>query len=143
MSIRVLLADDSDAMLSAMRQVLLEEPRIRVVGEATTFAATMQMIADFKPEVLLLDLHLAGKRDFATAFVKSQLGFVEHTLAVSFANDDEAKALAASYGAEALLDKINLYTEMIPAIMRCCSNRTHSEPAMVLRKTFKRRAHVA
>src|SRR3979411_1654571 len=124
MPIRVLLADDSDAMLSAMRQVLQEEAQIIVVGEASTFAATMQMIADFKPEVLLLDLHMAGKSDFATAFVKFQLGSVEHILAVSFASDDDAKALAASYGAETLLDKINLYTELIPAIMRCCSNQT-------------------
>jgi DNA-binding NarL/FixJ family response regulator len=47
MAIKVLLADDSDVMRSAMRKTLEEEPRIEIVGEASTFAATMQMISDF------------------------------------------------------------------------------------------------
>jgi hypothetical protein len=55
--------------------------------------------------------------------VKAQLRGV-CTLAVSLSNDDEAKALAESYGAVSLLDKMNLYSEIIPAIMQC-SNIQH------------------
>ena len=50
--------------------------------------------------------------------VKSQLNCIKNTLAISFANDEEARSLAASYGAAALLDKMSLYTELLPAIMR-------------------------
>jgi chemotaxis response regulator CheB len=123
MPIKVLLADDSHVMRSAIRRILEEERRIEVVGEAETFAKTVQMIGDLKPEVLLLDLHMAEKRDFQPELVKSQLGCV-CTLAVSFSNDDEARQLAESYGAVALLDKMQLFTEMIPAIMRCKSERS-------------------
>jgi two-component system, NarL family, response regulator NreC len=118
MAIKVLLADDSDVMRSAMRKTLEEEPRIEIVGEASTFAATMQMISDFKPEVLLLDLHMPEKREFTPDFVKSQLCTVKHTLTVSFSDDSEAKTLAESYGAASLLDKVKLYTDLIPAIMQ-------------------------
>jgi response regulator of citrate/malate metabolism len=96
-----------------------------VVGEAATFAKTIQMIGDLKPEVLLLDLHMAEKRAFQPELVKSQLACV-CALAVSFSNDAEARQLAESYGAVALLDKMKLFDEMIPAIMRCKSER--SEP---------------
>jgi chemotaxis response regulator CheB len=123
MPIKVLLADDSHVMRSAIRRILEEERRIEVVGEAETFAKTVQMIGDLKPEVLLLDLHMAEKRDFQPELVKSQLGCV-CTLAVSFSNDDEARQLAESYGAVALLDKMQLFTDMIPAIMRCKSERS-------------------
>jgi hypothetical protein len=58
------------------------------------------------------------KRDLAAPLVKSQLHCVEYTLAISFANDEEAKSLAASYGAVALLDKMTLYSQLLPAIMR-------------------------
>jgi two-component system, LytTR family, response regulator len=68
MTIKVLLADDSDVRRSAMRKTLEEEPRIEIVGQASTFAATMQMISDFKPEVLLLDLHMPEKREFTPDF---------------------------------------------------------------------------
>jgi DNA-binding NarL/FixJ family response regulator len=120
MSIKVLLADDSHVMLAAIRKRLAEDSRIRLVGAVSSFAAMMQMISDFRPEVLLLDLHLPEERHFTPDFIKSQLGSVPHTLAVSLSNDAEAKALAVSYGAESLLDKMKLHDQMIPAIMSCC-----------------------
>ena len=67
----------------------------------------MQMIAHFKPEVLLLDLHMAEKRISDLHWSNPQLGCV-CTLAVSFSNDEEARQLARSYGALALLDPVRL-----------------------------------
>jgi hypothetical protein len=40
--------------------------------------------------------------------VRSQLRSIPHTLVLSLSNDSEAKALAASYGGQALLNKRNL-----------------------------------
>jgi DNA-binding NarL/FixJ family response regulator len=116
--IKILLADDSEIMREAIKKLLADEPRIQIVGEASSFAAAMQLVADFKPGILLLDLHLPQKRDLQAPLVKSQLSCIEYTLAISFANDEEAKSLAASYGAAALLDKMSLYTELLPAIMQ-------------------------
>jgi hypothetical protein len=81
------------------------------------------MIGDLKPGVLLLDLHMAEKRAFTPELVKSQLTCVS-MLAVSFSNDAEARQLAESYGAVALLDKMKLFTDMIPAIMKCQPERS-------------------
>ena len=58
---RVLIADDSDVMRTAIRKILQEESNINVVGEAASFAETMQMIGDFKPDVLLLRFAHARK----------------------------------------------------------------------------------
>jgi two-component system response regulator NreC len=118
-TIKVLLADDSDVMRTAIRTVLNEDTRIRIVGEAATFAETVQKIADRQPDVLVLDLHMPEKRDFTPASVKTQLGSVERIVAVSFANGDDSKALAEGYGAAALLDKMNLYETIVPAILQC------------------------
>jgi DNA-binding NarL/FixJ family response regulator len=105
MSIKVLLADESDSVRAAMRQILAEEPWIEIVGEARTFAAAVQMVAAIKPEVLLFDLYLPEEPTFAPDFVRSFLAALPHTLALALSNDTEAKALAARYGAQALLDK--------------------------------------
>jgi DNA-binding NarL/FixJ family response regulator len=130
------MADDSHVMRSAIRKTLEQEPRIELVAEAATFAETIQKIADYKPAVLLLDLHLPEKQAFAPELVKAQLRGV-CTLAVSLSNDDEARALAESYGAVTLLDKMTLYNEMVPAILRCESRE--SDTANLLRKPFKPR----
>jgi len=128
MPIKVLLADDSDVMRSAIRRTLKEEPGIEVVGEASNFAKTVQLIADRKPDVLLLDLHLPEKRSFTPELVKAQLRCV-CTLAVSLSNDAEAKELAESYGAVSLLDKMSLYQQLVPAIMQCSNNLHFSASA--------------
>jgi DNA-binding NarL/FixJ family response regulator len=120
MSIRVLLADESDTMRAATRQVLAVEPSIDIVGEARSFFEAIQMVADVKPEVLLFDLYLPGERNFAPDFVRSLIRSVPHTLALSLSNDTEAKAVAAGYGAQALLNTRNISGNMIPAIMHCC-----------------------
>lgn len=118
---KVLIADDSDIMRKAIRAILLEERWIDVVGESETFNETVQKLCDLKPDVLLMDVHLAEKRGLPPELVKAQLGAV-CTIAVSFANGREAKCLAESYGARTLLDKMSLYSEMIPAIKKCQPN---------------------
>ena len=118
MSVKVLLADDSEIMRQALQRLLKSEPGLVIVGEADTFAATVQMVGDCKPDVLVIDLHMPHKLDFPPAVVKSQFTCVDCTIAISFAVDKEATALAESYGAVSLLDKMKLYTDLIPTIMK-------------------------
>ena len=116
--ITVLLADDSAVMRTAIRKTLEEDKRVQLVGEASTFAETMQKIVDVKPDVLLFDLRLADGRDLSPEFVRSQLAFVKHTVAISFSADQDSQDLAKQYGAVRLLDKMNLYNDLIPSIVR-------------------------
>jgi DNA-binding NarL/FixJ family response regulator len=132
MRVKVFLADESDTMRAALRQILAVEPSIEIVGEAQSFPEAIQMLADSKPEVLLLDLCLPEKRYYAADFVRSQLRSVPHTLALSLSNDTEAKTLAARYGAQALLDKRNLSGNMIPAIMNCCVHAAVAKASTLL-----------
>ena len=117
MSIKLLLVDDSDVMRSAIRQLLKKEMGIEVIGTATRFAEALALTAALKPDVLLMDPHMPDEREYTPELVKSQI--LLHTkciVAMLLWNDDEATALAKSFGAHALLDKMNLYSELIPAI---------------------------
>lgn len=115
--IRVLLADDSDIVRNAIVRLLNNEPDVELVAETNSFSNLIQMAADLRPEILLMDLHLPERKDFTPDFVKSQLARVP-TIAISISNDDEARELAASYGALMLLDKMKLYEELVPAILK-------------------------
>lgn len=77
MPIRILVADNSPFMLSAVRRLLQEEPRIRAVGETSAFSTIMQTIVNFKPEALLFDLHMVEKRNLAPPFIKIATWFGE------------------------------------------------------------------
>jgi DNA-binding NarL/FixJ family response regulator len=121
MAIRVLLADSSDVMRCAIVRILKEEPLIRLVGEATSFAETLELNAELKPDVLLLDPHMHDERDYLPELVKPpHLLNAKCIIGVSFWNDADIEAFAETYGAVTLLDKTNLYSELIPAIKQFC-----------------------
>src|SRR5450432_138824 len=114
MPIKLLLADTSDVMRAAIRKLLKEELGIEVIGTAVSLSETLQLAAALKPDVVLMDPHMQDEREYSPELVKSQI--LPHTkciLAISTQTDDEAKALAERFGARVLLDKMNLYSELI------------------------------
>jgi response regulator of citrate/malate metabolism len=127
--IKVLLADDNDVIRGVIRRFLEEQPEITLVGEARGFAQTVYMTNELKPQIILLDLHMKDEAGPELALIKSQLNRCESKIvAISIANDQEAKALAESFGAVTLLDKANLVDDLIPTITRCvlASINSHS-----------------
>jgi DNA-binding NarL/FixJ family response regulator len=118
---KVLLVDGSDVMRSAIRRLLKNELGIEVIGTATSFAETIALTAALKPDVLLMDPHMPDEREYTPKLVKSQI--LLHTkciVAMSLWNDADTRSLAETFGAHVLLDKMNLYSELIPAIKQFC-----------------------
>ena len=141
MSIKLLLVDGSDVMRSAITQLLKKELGIEVIGTATSFAETLVQIATLKPDVLLMDPHMPDEREYTPEFVKSQI--LLHTkciVAISLWKDADTKALAETFGAHVLLDKMNLYSELIPAIKQFCPSVIIPKTAHFFRKDSKRLA---
>jgi len=54
--IRVFLAEDHSLVRQGFRRLLEDDPRIAVVGEASTGLATVQQCAKIKPDVIVMDL---------------------------------------------------------------------------------------
>jgi chemotaxis response regulator CheB len=115
--IKVLVADDTQLMRRAICGFLRGKLEIEIVGEAADYAQTVQMANDFRPEIILMDLHLACRPDITPLEVRTNLNHGSRLVAVSIAIDEEAKALAKSLGAVRLLDKTKLFEELIPTIL--------------------------
>jgi two-component system chemotaxis response regulator CheB len=117
----VLLVDDSDLMLRMIRRLLEEEAGIVLLGQAKSLAQTLQLTAELKPQVVVMDLHMPDETTFEPDFIRSQLlHSAKHIVIMSVWNDEEAQALANSYGAASFLDKNTLSSTLIPAILNLC-----------------------
>ena len=115
MKISLLLADDSEIMRNAIVGILQADPEIQLLAQASNFIQTMELANRLHPQVVVMDLYMKDENDVTPTEIKSSLrGSV--LLAISLRNDDETKAIAESFGAVTLLDKVNLATELIPAI---------------------------
>lgn len=134
MCIKVLLADDTSVMRRAIRALLSHEPEIELVGEAQNFAETVSMTRKFKPQVVILDLHMPNSSRLTPMNVSEGLrAYAARVLAISVWNDEDTRALAQSYGATNLLDKMRLGQELIPAVMKLASG---SEPERKARAAY-------
>jgi DNA-binding NarL/FixJ family response regulator len=116
MSIKVLLATASDVTSDAVRLALRAEPRVTLLGRAVNFRQTMQ-IRYPKPDLLLMDLHLPQEINATSAFVKGQLCSIP-LIVLATINDAESRALAASYGAFALLDSLKMCGGLISTLIK-------------------------
>ena len=66
MTFSVLIVDDSRSFLDVGRD-LLERQGVRVVGLASTSAEALRQSAELHPEVILIDITLAGESGFDLA----------------------------------------------------------------------------
>jgi hypothetical protein len=81
---------------------------------------------------------MPDEREYTPKLVKSQI--LLHTkgiVAISLWNDADTKTLAQSFGAHMLLDKMSLYSELIPAIKQFCPRVIIPETANSLWKDSK------
>lgn len=66
-SIRVVLADDHVLFRQALRHLLEAEPDIRVIGEADDGAAAIELVDQFLPDVIVLDVSMPAIDGITTA----------------------------------------------------------------------------
>jgi chemotaxis response regulator CheB len=122
MPIKVLLADDNEPVRNAIRRLLGSDPEIQLAAEATTFAETLRMAHELRPDVIVMDLHMGDEKTVKPPQVKASLTGSK-IIAISIWNDEQSKALAESFGALLLLDKIDLAGRLIPTIRQCVKDR--------------------
>jgi hypothetical protein len=65
-----------------------------------------------------MDLHLACQNGITPLDVRTNLNHGSRLVLISLSNDEEAEALAESFGAVTLLDKMKLFDELIPTILQ-------------------------
>jgi two-component system nitrate/nitrite response regulator NarL len=116
-------------MRKAIRTLLGEEPEIELVAEAENFAQSLSLTRKFKPHVVILDLHMPDRSNLTPMNVSEGLrAYRAAVLAISIWHDEDTRALAQSYGASTLLDKMLLGWELIPAVMKLGSGSNPAPP---------------
>ena len=113
-STRVLIVDDSVRTRDGLRALLTMRPEIEVVGEATNGQDAVRLVAECRPDIVLMDLHmpvLDGVQ--ATQLIKQQWPAVTIVVLTMYAVEKSA-ALAA--GADAFLIKGNAPDRILAAL---------------------------
>jgi DNA-binding NarL/FixJ family response regulator len=101
--VRVLIVDDQRPTREGLKLLLTLSPQVEVVGEAANGRESVELVAEHRPDVVLMDIQMPGMDGLeATRRIKSQWPEVA-VIALTMYAEYRTRALAA--GADAFLVK--------------------------------------
>jgi DNA-binding NarL/FixJ family response regulator len=111
-AIRVLLADDDEAYLASLRELIDGQRELAVVGTATNGLRAIELVDDLAPDAAVLDLHMPLLDGVSTV---ARLRRDHPSLCLIALTGDEAPALHRA-AKESGADDVLLKTELVEAL---------------------------
>lgn len=123
MTLKILLADDNQTFLSAVRRFLSMLPGAEVVAEARDGRAALAAAEKLQPDLLLLDISMPGMNGLEVA--RSMMSWPRAPKIVFLTMHDNApyRAAAAALGVVGLVGKSDFVLELVPIVDRLLAER--------------------
>lgn len=128
MKIRVVLADDHRILREGLASIFEKELRMDVVGQAENGRATVELVRQLKPDVVVMDLHMPELNGIeATRIIAGESPDVR-ILVLSMHSDRELVLEALRAGASGYLLKDCATDELERAIRDVLAHKTYVSP---------------
>lgn len=129
--IKVAIADDNRDLVKTMEQYFENHPDIEIVATASNGKLCLNMLEEYKPDILLLDIimpHLDGMGVLQEIYNDERFRDIQVIMLTAFGQEDVMKQ-AVTYGASYFMLKTFEFDQLVQKIMHCAGQK---------RETFKR-----
>ena len=120
-TIRIALADDHPVFRDSLRQLLSLEPDLAVVAEANDGGQVIDVLKEYRPDILLLDLSMPGLDGNTTLCRLRTERFNTKIIVLTASEDQDQHVRAVGYGASAVVLK-QMATEFLTTSIRRVHN---------------------
>jgi DNA-binding NarL/FixJ family response regulator len=128
--IKILIADDQSLIRKGLRALLETEEEFAIVGEAENGQEAIDLVAQFQPDVVLMDIQMPVVDGVAsTQEICQRFPTVRVLVLTTFANH-EYVSRALQVGASGYLLKNTPYEELNQAIRSVCKGYTQIGPGL-------------
>jgi DNA-binding NarL/FixJ family response regulator len=115
-TVRVVLADDQPLIRSGLRVLIADAPDLTVVGEAGTGAEAVRVVADVRPDVVVMDIRMPGMDGIEATRLITAAPEPPHVLVLTTFDDDDYVYGALRAGASGFLVKDMALEDILAAI---------------------------
>jgi DNA-binding NarL/FixJ family response regulator len=129
-AVRVLLADDQELVRAGLSMVIADLPDLEVVGEASTGAEAVQLAAELRPDVVVMDIRMPLMDGIEAARAIS--GTTRVLMLTTFDDDDNVYASLRA-GASGFLVKDMALLDIIAAIRTVAAGDALIAPSVTRR----------
>jgi two-component system, NarL family, response regulator NreC len=128
--VRVILADDHALVRQGFRRILEDDPRIEVVGEASTGLAAVKLAKETKPDVAVMDLSMPelGGIEASAEILKENPG--TKILVLSMHSDPAYVRKAFEVGAKGYLLKNAIEVDLTRAVLALAEGGAYMSPGI-------------
>ncbi len=129
--IRILLVDDHTLFRQGMKTLISAEPDMEVVGEAGDGAEAINKAAELRPDVVLMDIGMAGFSSFeATRQIKKNRPETK-VLMLTMYDDEDYLVEGMEVGASGYVLKDTPAAQCLAAIRDVCRGGSYLSPRML------------
>jgi DNA-binding NarL/FixJ family response regulator len=122
-SVRILIVDDYEFWRYCVVTMLKEHPEFEIVGEGSDGLDAIEMSAELRPDIVLLDIGLPELNGFEAA---REIGKVSPNSSIVFLtqtrNEDLVKE-ALKAGAKGYVSKMDAAGELVPTMKAALANK--------------------
>ncbi|MGB9429252.1 MAG: response regulator transcription factor [Gammaproteobacteria bacterium] len=115
---RVVLADDNAFFLLSTCLLLSEHAWLQVVGSAPNGADCLALVAEHRPDVVVVDLAMPDMNGFEVAKHLTSLSDHPHVIILSQHEGPEYREGGRRVGASGYVSKAEVTTELVPLLRR-------------------------
>ncbi|WP_249523381.1 response regulator [Modestobacter marinus] len=133
MTIRVVLVDDQAMVRTGLRMVLAAEPDLEVVGEAADGADGRRVVAELRPDVVLMDVRMPGVDGLEAARRILAQQLPTRVVVLTTFDQDEYVAAALRAGVSGFLLKVAPPEDLVAAVRTVAAGQGLLDPAVTLR----------
>jgi len=131
--IRVLITDDHAMFRQGVRTLLAAEPDLEIAGEARDAAEAVNLSRQSRPDVVLMDIGMAGMSSFEATRVIRKERPETRVVFLSMYDDDEYLAECVSIGASGYILKESPAEQLLTAIREVHRGGSYLSPRLLTR----------
>jgi DNA-binding NarL/FixJ family response regulator len=128
--IRVLIADDHAVVRQGLKQILSEQPDMKVFGEASTIPELLNHVHKDKWDVVVLDINMPGRGGLDGLKQLREDQPKLPVLILSMHPEDQFAVRALKAGASGYLTKDSAPGELLQAIRKVLTGRKYISPTL-------------
>jgi DNA-binding NarL/FixJ family response regulator len=116
--IKVLLVEDSQELLKALKEYFLRSHGFPVVGSAESGVSAIEKVQELKPDLVFMDISMPGMNGFEATREIKRLSNPPRVIMLTTHDDSEYRKASAAAGADGFISKSDLTKESQFAIKK-------------------------
>jgi DNA-binding NarL/FixJ family response regulator len=127
----ILIVDDHPLLRRGVRDVIAENPRFRIVGEASDGQEAIRQVIGLKPDIAIVDVDMPRVSGLELLRQLRQLPSPVRAVILTMYKEEDVFNTAMDLGAKAYVVKENAANDIMAALEKVARGETYLSPAML------------